>query len=223
MPVVNIAPSRTLPDNELEQISQLAVSLSRRLTHAHVGEIESAVAEALEQIAAVTQVDVCQVLEFTESGALARVHVPPRAADAANRQAQNQLPDAWLVERLSRGELVVVSQPDELPREAIAAREQALVTGFCSILGVPGVFAGQTTCGLVIRNARGPRRWSQLLVERMQLLSEIVGAGLHRTRPEIARRSGDDVIERLNTRLEADNVVPQGRAQELSRLRRDRW
>ena len=206
MPVVNIAPSRTLPDNELEQISQLAVSLSRRLTHAHVGEIESAVAEALEQIAAVTQVDVCQVLEFTESGALARVHVPPRAADAANRQVQNQLPDAWLVERLSRGELVVVSQPDELPREAIAAREQALVTGFCSILGVPGVFAGQTTCGLVIRNARGPRRWSQLLVERMQLLSEIVGAGLHRTRPEIARRSGDDVIERLNTRLEADNA-----------------
>ena len=26
------------------------------------------------------------------------------------------------------------------------------------------------------------------------------------TRPDIARRSGDDVIERLNTRLEADNV-----------------
>ena len=205
MPVVNMPSSRT-PDNELEQISQLAVTLSRRLTHAQVGELAPAIAEALEQVAAVTQIDVCQVLEFTESGAVARVHVPAKAADAASRHSQNEHPDAWIVERLARGEMVVVSQPDELPREAIAAREQALVTGFCSILGVPGVVAGQTTCALVIRSARGPKRWTQLLVERMQLLSEIVGAALYRTRPASVRRPGDDVIERLNTRLEADNA-----------------
>jgi formate hydrogenlyase transcriptional activator len=206
MSVVNISSSRSVPDSELEQITQLAIVFSRRLIHARVGDIAPAIAEALEQIALVTNVDVCQLLEFNESGALARAHVPSRTTDEPNRQGQNQLPDGWLVERLSRGEAVVISQADELPREAIAAREQALVTGLCSILGVPGVVAGQTTCGLVIRNARVPRRWSQLFVERMQLLSEILGAALYRTRPERAPGTNVDVIERLNTRLEADNA-----------------
>jgi len=109
MSVVNISSSRSVPDSELEQITQLAIVFSRRLIHARVGDITPAIAEALEQIAVVTNVDVCQLLEFTESGALARAHVPARTTDEPNRPGQNQLPDGWLVERLSRGEAVVIS------------------------------------------------------------------------------------------------------------------
>ena len=51
-----------------------------------------------------------------------------------------------------------------------------------------------------------PRRWPQPLVERLQLLSEILGAALQRRRHESALRANVTVIERLNARLEADNV-----------------
>ena len=80
------------------------------------------------------------------------------------------------------------------------------MTGLCSVLGVPVSVAGQTTCALVIHGGGTQRRWSQPLVDRLQLLAEILGAALHRMRPETVRRSGVDVIEQLNTRLEADNA-----------------
>ena len=50
------------------------------------------------------------------------------------------------------------------------------------------------------------RRWPQPLVERLQLVSEILGAALQRRRHENALRSNVAEIERLNARLEADNV-----------------
>ena len=71
---------------------------------------------------------------------------------------------------------------------------------------MPGSVAGRVICALVIDGARVPRRWPQPLVERLQLLAEILGAALQRRRHETARRSSVDVIERLNARLEADNV-----------------
>ena len=61
-------------------------------------------------------------------------------------------------------------------------------------------------CALVLENARLPRRWPQPLVERLQLISEILGAALQRRRHENALRSSVAEIERLNARLEADNV-----------------
>src|SRR6185369_13240267 len=51
-----------------------------------------------------------------------------------------------------------------------------------------------------------PRRWPQPLIERLQLLSEILGAGLQRDRDESALRANVTMIERLNARLAADNV-----------------
>ena len=129
MSVVSMSSSRSLPEPELEQVVQLAVTFSRRLARAHLEDIAPAIAETLEQVAAATRVDTCRLVEFTESGAVARVHLPPSTANAADVQSQTPAPEPWLVERLARGELVAISRPDELPREAIAAREQARRTG----------------------------------------------------------------------------------------------
>jgi formate hydrogenlyase transcriptional activator len=85
-------------------------------------------------------------------------------------------------------------------------RARASQWGVISLLGVPAAVAGQIACALVLENARIPRRWSQLLVERLQLISEILGVALQRRRHETAPRSSVAEIERLNARLEADNV-----------------
>ena len=212
MSVLSMSSSRPSPEAELEQITQLAVSLSGQLIRMHVDDINQAIAQALQRVAAETHADSCQLLEFSELGAVARAHVPIRPAntnDAREQPARDReqapVPD-WLVHRLARGEVVAISRPDEFPAEAMAARLRARHTGPMSLLGVPASVAGQSVCALVLENARLPRRWPQPLVERLQLVSEILGAALQRRRHENALRSSVAEIERLNARLEADNV-----------------
>jgi transcriptional regulator with GAF, ATPase, and Fis domain len=203
MPVLNLS-SRTFSEPESEQISQLAVTCSKRLTRAPLDDITPAIEEALVQVAALTHADGCQLVEFTESGAVAQVHLPARTGlMGEGRRAPAR--GSWLMDRLACGEVVAISRPDELPIVAVAAREQARRTGACAVLGVPGTVAGQVTCALVVDASRAPRRWPQPLVQRLQLLADIFGSALRRLRPETPRVNAD-AVERLNTRLEADNA-----------------
>jgi transcriptional regulator with GAF, ATPase, and Fis domain len=73
-------------------------------------------------------------------------------------------------------------------------------------MGVPASVAGRVVCGLVLASRRLTRRWPQPLVERLQLVSEILGAALQRRSHETALLANVVEIERLNARLEADNV-----------------
>ena len=206
MSVVSMPAARIAPESELEQIVQLAVTLSGRMARLHLDNIGAAIAEALGQIARATRVDGCALLEFTASGSVARMHLPAGCPDAGDGEASAPIQEAWLVGRLSRGETVSISRPDELPDDATAARESARRSGGCSILGVPAFVAGQVVCALVLDNTSVSRRWPQPLVERLQLLSEILGAGLQHDRDENALRANVTMIERLNARLAADNV-----------------
>ena len=204
MSVVSLSSSRTFPESELQQIAQLAVAVSGRLAQ-DLENIAPAIAEALEQVAAATRVETCQLLEFTESGAVAHVHFHTGGAQAADGRDLTPLQQPWLTGRLTRGEVVAISRPDELPREAIPTLDQTQGTGACCILGVPAAVAGQVVCALVMESGKVPRRWPQPLVERLQLLSEILGAALLRRRHESALRANVAVIEQLNARLKADN------------------
>jgi formate hydrogenlyase transcriptional activator len=203
MSVINISSSWASPDANPEQLAQLAVTLSRGLTRVLLEDIATATADALAQITTAAHADGCQLLEFAESGDVARVHAPARSPNVP-AGADQPPPEAWLLERLKRGELVNISRAEELPKEAFVSREEAR-TGPCSILAIPASPGGQVLSALVINSVRS-RRWSPALVERVQLLSEILGAALQRGRHESALRANVTIIEQLNARLEADNV-----------------
>jgi formate hydrogenlyase transcriptional activator len=205
MSILNMS-SRPLPDSELEHITQLAVTLSGHLTRVHFDEIAPAIAEALQRVASATRIEACQLIEFSELGTVARAHLPTRTANADGGPHQTPLPDNWLIERLARGELVAIARPEDLPRDATAAREQLRQAGGGAVLGVPATVAGRVVCALVIDSGRFTRRWPQPLVDRLQLVAEILGAALQRRSHENALRSSVAEIERLNARLEADNV-----------------
>ena len=205
MSVLSMSSSRSLPETELEHITQLAVRLSGQLTSVQVEEIGPAVGAALQCVAAATRVQGCQFLELSESG-IARTHLPTRTTNAEVEQHQPSAPPEWLLARLQRGEVVAISRAEDLPREARAIREQTGGTGACCILGVPVSMAGRVVFALVLDSDRVTRRWPQPLIERLQLVSEILGAAWQRHRHECALRSSVAEIERLNARLEADNV-----------------
>ena len=192
MSVLNMSSSRSLPEADLEQLAQLAVTLSRRLTRVLPEEMDQVIAEALTQVVAAIRVESCQLLEFIESGAVARTHASLATGAGPEGQARPPGVEASIVERLTRGEIVDLSRPEEQSRG--------------SLLAVPASLGGQVVCALVVDSARSPRRWQPLLIERLQLLAEILGAALQRGRHEGALRASVAVIEGLNARLQADNV-----------------
>jgi len=201
MSILSMSSTRPQHQIELEQITQLAVMLSAQLTRVHIDGIAPAIADALQRVAAVTRVEMCECIEFSESGTMAHAHGATRSANADDARPQTRSSDGWLVTRLARGELVAIARPEEFPREAL---EHGGQTG--SILGVPASIGGRVVSALVMDGGRSARRWQQPLIERLQLISEILGASLQRLRQETALRCSLAEIERLNTRLEADNV-----------------
>jgi formate hydrogenlyase transcriptional activator len=206
MSVVNISSSRTIPEPELDQFEQLAIALSGRLTRLHFEDIPAAITAALAQLAFSVSAGSCRLIEFTVTGSVAREHVAGEAAPPAREGNQPSPCDAWLLERLARGEQVAIALADDVPLEAMAARAQARRMGGWSVLGLPASVAGQVVSALVIDGGRSPRQWPRHLVGRLQLISEILGVALQRCCQDHALRGSVAEIERLNSRLEADNV-----------------
>jgi formate hydrogenlyase transcriptional activator len=204
MSVLSISSSRTVPEEEIEQIIQLAVTLSGQLTRASMEEVGPAIAGALQSICDATRVVACQLVEFGESGTVARTFQPTSMLHRTE-QAPPPVPEPWLVARLSGGELVSTTHPEDRLIETIGVHQPLNPTKSSAILGVPALIAGRVVCALII-DSTVTRRWSQPLIERLQLLSEILGATLLRGRHESALHSSVVEIERLNARLEADNV-----------------
>jgi transcriptional regulator with GAF, ATPase, and Fis domain len=121
------------------------------------------------------------------------------------------LPDVkavpWFLDRLRRGETVHVSDLErDLPPDATAERAHARLTGQKSILTVPVSVGGRLVSALSVGTFRRYRDWPEPLVERVRLIAEIVGAALQRRHHELALRTSLAEIERLNRRLQTQNL-----------------
>ena len=204
MALLSISSSR-LPEPDLDQLSQLAVTLSRRLTGVRPEATDSEMAGALAAIAVATRVSACQLMEFNESGSVKQIY-NSTGTECTPGGDEAEGVEGWVVERLVGGEVVAISRPEELPREAVVSREQARRAWPYSMLAVPASPGGHVVCGLVINNGRVPRRWPTLMIDRLQLLAEILGGALQRGRSETALRANVTMIEQLNARLQAENV-----------------
>ena len=99
---------------------------------------------------------------------------------------------------------MVGSRPDKLPREAMAVREQS---GTSSMLAVPALVAGRVVCALVLQNSSADAAMAAAADRTSAARCSDPGrrrCSAAATRPRFApawRR-----FERLNARLEADNV-----------------
>jgi formate hydrogenlyase transcriptional activator len=205
MSVVNISTLRTIPEADQERLGQLALTLSKQLARVMADGLPAAIAESLTQVMLMTRADSCRLIEFNQSGSVVRIH------SAANNPAvsvdHDVTAEPWLIDRLCRGELVSIARAEDLPSAAIATREHADQVGGCAVLAVPASVAGRVICALVLDCGPMLRRWPPTLVERLQLLAEIMSGALQRGQHESALRSNVTIIEQLNSRLEADNVL----------------
>src|SRR6186713_2013198 len=205
MSVITIPASRTTTDSEMKDIGRLAAELRAHFAAVQPEDVNLAIAEALGAVSVALGVESCRLIEFTDNGTVARVHAPAGTSTTVIGRHRPPAPDGWLVTRLSRGQIVVISRPEELPTEAVAAREAARRTMGYSILGVPAPIAGPTVCALTIEATGVSRRWPQSLIESVQQIAGSMSSMLQPRRRMTAPRPDVEEISRLNARLEADN------------------
>jgi formate hydrogenlyase transcriptional activator len=189
-----IASSRPASSSPLELLDRLAVTMSANLTRVRLDAADAAIATALEQISAVAGVGSCRLIEFTAAGDIARQHHAPGAAVSDARERHEPGSEIWLTDRVARGEVVVMAE-----------RERTRF-GVCSVLGVPASVGGRVVSALVVEGGGGgTRRWGQPLIERLQLMSDVLAATVQRCRHESNLQASVAEVERLNARLQADN------------------
>ena len=205
MSVISIPASRTTTDSEMKDIGRLAAELRAHFAAVQPEDVNLAIAEALGAVSVALGVESCRLIEFTDNGTVARVHAPAGTSTTVIGRHRPPAPDDWLVTRLSRGQIVVISRPEELPTEAVAAREAARRTMGYSILGVPAPIAGPTVCALTIEATGVSRRWPQSLIESVQQIAGSMSSMLQPRRRMTAPRPDVEEISRQNARLEADN------------------
>jgi transcriptional regulator with GAF, ATPase, and Fis domain len=203
MQVVAFSSNRPAAEEEVQQFERLAATLSSQFARLPFEQIAPAITGALEHIARAIDAEASTLVELTPDQTVRAMHAWPEARSTFG-PAGDPLP-SWLVDRLARGEVVPVARLDDLPQEERQARAHS---GVWSGLAVPVSVSGDVVCALIIWTPTR-RRWSEAVVARVRLITEILGVALQRCRHEAALRASLETIERLNARLAADNSYLQ--------------
>jgi formate hydrogenlyase transcriptional activator len=203
MPGLAIASRRNPSEFVPEPLERLAADLAARMSRLPLDDMTVVIADALRRVALAVSVGICRLIEFNDQGDVAGEH-GMSAGDALEADGPVVQSGSWLIRRMSRGELVVISRPSDLPPDAIAAQDERVRV--CSLVAVPAAAAGRVVSALVVEDSRMSRHWSRDVLEGLQLISDILAVTLQRSRHETALRTSLAEIERLNVRLKADNV-----------------
>jgi signal transduction histidine kinase/CheY-like chemotaxis protein len=121
----------------------------------------------------------------------------PHAAGDDDLTAERISGFRWWVERVERGEIVVVNDPADLPEEAASERRSLEARRVRSVLGVP-VRSGADLIGYMsFESQRTPRTWSERQIFELQLVAGIFGSVLRRKRTEEALARRLDLEQRV--------------------------
>jgi transcriptional regulator with GAF, ATPase, and Fis domain len=233
MALVALSASRAGTQDDLQPFERLAVRLSSCFTSLHADDVDDAIARALEEVGLTFGVDECTLVTYDDR-ASARVmrswaahpHSPCTDEDVACMP--------WLVRRLARNEVVALTPATDIPHAAAPDRAQAERSGVPARLAVPVVVGARVGYGLMVGSRQRHMEWRVPVIERLQLMGEILGGGLARVRrndPLAAggepEHAGDSAAETLTPESvrgpgEANRIVGDSAALRLAIERLER-
>ena len=168
------------------RFEQLLSSLAAAFSHLAAADFDPAVQRGLRQVVDFLGVDRGSLIEFTRDGTAARSWAVEEWMDVG------EFP--WMTARLQRGEVINVSQLDELPDEAAVDRQSYLLHRVKPQVAVPLLVSGIVVGGLVFSTVGTERARSDELIQQLHLLGEVFANAL-------ARKQGELEAQRLRQDL----------------------
>ena len=167
---------------------QLLSECSSGIARATDAELDGAIERVLAALGGFLDADLAAVLQVDDAGGSSRItHTwwrpgAERDPDFTRIAMNEQAP--WYVARLERGEVIVVTDAQELPVEAAAERKRFEQRGVQGLLIVPLVFGERLAGAIGIEAHRTAPSWSDRWITRLRLVGELVGSALARRQAE---------------------------------------
>jgi len=168
------------------RFEKLLSSLSAAFSHLSAVEFDREVQRGLRQVADFLGVDRGSLIEFSRDGRTSRSWAIEEWMDVG------EFP--WMAARLQRGDVVSVSQLEELPDEAAVDRQSYLTHRVKPQVAVPLLAGGTVVGGLVFSTVGAERARSEELIQQLRLLGEVFANALSRKQGELeAQRLRQDL------------------------------
>ena len=168
------------------RFEKILSSLATAFSHLSVADFDSAVQRGLRQVVDFLGVDRGSLIEFTRDGTATRSWAVEEWVEAG------EFP--WMTARLQRGEVINVSQLDELPDEAAVDRQSYLTHRVKPQVAVPLLISGIVVGGMIFSTVGAERAKSDELIQQLHLLGEVFANALSRKQGELeAQRLRQDL------------------------------
>ena len=158
------------------RFEKLRSSLSVTFSHLSAVDFDREVQRGLHRIVDFLGVDRGSLIEFSRDGSTANSWAIEEWMDV------DEFP--WITARLQQGDVVSVSQLEELPDEAAVDRRSYLAHRLKPQLAVPLLAGGTVVGGLVFSTVGAERARSDELLEQLRLLGEVFANALSRKQAE---------------------------------------
>lgn len=206
------------PQADLEErlrFEALLVDLSARFVHVPADQVDGMIEDAQRRIVQALGLDRSALLQRSDAeDDLVITHVwaePDFVAAKPGLFAKRDFP--WVHQTLLRGGTVRFSTLDDLPADAARDKESFRKIQQKSNAIFPLASTGRVFGALSFGTLMAERAWPDVLVQRLQLMADIVANALARQRSEQALRRALDDVTRLKQQLEAENAYLREAAQ----------
>jgi PAS domain S-box-containing protein len=182
----------------LSAFEKLVADIAAGFVGSQSDGLESAVTDALRQVALFVQADAGHLFRFSDDGesfSLAHVWQNERlATDPAQMQDVPTSRIPWWHQRLRAGQAVVVPALDDLPVEAGSERQIIGSHGVRSLVDVP-IFSQSRLVAFLGFNSREARRdWTADQVELLRFLGSVLISAIEREQAEEAVRQSEATL-----------------------------
>jgi PAS domain S-box-containing protein len=184
---------------------RLVAELSVQFINLPVEQVDNAIRDALRKIGETLDLDRCNFFRILPDGMLVdpiswlRPGIPPVPSSI---DARARFP--WALGKALAGEMVCVSNIDEVPEPIDRASYQAL--GTRSLVTVPLLVEGRVAGALGFNMVRRERTWAPESIHRMRVITAAFGNVLARRERDEALHQALDEVKRLRDKLQAENV-----------------
>jgi signal transduction histidine kinase len=159
------------------RFEKLLSSLAAAFSHLSAADFDPSVQRGLRQVVDFLGVDRGSLIEFTRDGTATRSWAVEEWVDVG------EFP--WMTARLQSGEVINVSQLEELPDEAAVDRQSYLMHGVKPQVAVPLLVSGIVVGGLIFSTVGAERAKSDELIQQLHLLGEVFANALSRKQGEL--------------------------------------